>query len=108
MAGLREQPCSRTVPENKEAVLSPTLDGDSVAWVLRAPAGPQARAPRRASTDFRPGAQRPLYMLGKLSRGLRDSVLDEAQDAGSHPGAPEPELEGEASPTPVDSQSFMV
>ncbi|KAJ1192428.1 hypothetical protein NDU88_001735 [Pleurodeles waltl] len=48
-------------------------------------------------------------MLAKPSRGLPDSVPgtfppgrreDEAQDAGSHPGAPEPELAGEASPQP--------
>ncbi|KAJ1128474.1 hypothetical protein NDU88_006852 [Pleurodeles waltl] len=55
---------------------------------------------------------RPLYMLAKLSGGLQDSVPgtfppgrpeDEAQDRGSQRRAPEPELAGEASPSPVDS-----
>ncbi|KAJ1171494.1 hypothetical protein NDU88_003355 [Pleurodeles waltl] len=51
----------------------------------------------------------PLYKLVKPSRGMQDSVPgtfppggpeDEAQDVGSHPGAPEPELAEEASPQP--------
>ncbi|KAJ1136764.1 hypothetical protein NDU88_003178 [Pleurodeles waltl] len=52
-------------------------------------------------------------MIAKPSRGLRDSVPgtfppggpeSEALDAESHPGAPEPELAEEASPSPVHSQ----
>ncbi|KAJ1194509.1 hypothetical protein NDU88_003797 [Pleurodeles waltl] len=49
-------------------------------------------------------------MLTKPSRSLRDLVPntfplsrleEEAQDGGYHPGAPEPELAGEASPQPI-------
>ncbi|KAJ1123764.1 hypothetical protein NDU88_002231 [Pleurodeles waltl] len=48
-------------------------------------------------------------MLVKPTRGLRNSVpgtfppdwlKEEAQEGGSHPGAPEPELAGKASPRP--------
>ncbi|KAJ1130420.1 hypothetical protein NDU88_008773 [Pleurodeles waltl] len=87
--------------------------GDEILWPgLSAP--PQALrhgAQRWASADFRPGSLRPLLMLAKPFRGLRVSVPgtfplggpeDEAQDAGFHPGAPEPELAGEASPQPSE------
>ncbi|KAJ1097369.1 hypothetical protein NDU88_002489 [Pleurodeles waltl] len=72
------------------------------------------RAARGASMDLRHWAQRPLYMLTKLSQGLQEPVSgtfppggpeDEAQDWGSHLWDPEPELAWEASPGLVYPQA---
>ncbi|KAJ1097363.1 hypothetical protein NDU88_002483 [Pleurodeles waltl] len=61
------------------------------------------RAARGASMDLRQWAQRPLYMLTKLSQ--EGGPEEEAQDWGSHLWDPEPELAWESSPGLVYSQA---